>query len=83
MGRTLRSPAYQTLLDELRAARAAAGLTQQAVADALGYPQSYIAKIEGGERRVDAVELLALLSVLNADWKRLLSKVEKVRASAS
>jgi transcriptional regulator with XRE-family HTH domain len=35
-------------------------MTQTQAAAALGRPQSFIAKVEAGERRVDALELSAL-----------------------
>jgi transcriptional regulator with XRE-family HTH domain len=41
----------------LKEARIAAGMTQVQVATALGRPQSFVAKCEAGERRVDVVEL--------------------------
>ena len=55
------------MIDHLVAARNAAGLTQQAVAERLGKPQSYVAKVEGLERRLDVVELLRLAAVLEWD----------------
>jgi ribosome-binding protein aMBF1 (putative translation factor) len=58
---------YKDLIQRLVAARNAAGLTQQAVADRLGKPQSYVAKVEGLERRLDVVELLQLAAVLEFD----------------
>ena len=51
---------YRTLLDRLREARKAAGMTQEAVAAALGVKQKYVSKIETGERRIDPVELQEL-----------------------
>lgn len=54
-----RKPEYQQLLTRLKAARKDAGLTQAVVAARLGRPQSFVAKSESGERRVDAVELSA------------------------
>jgi transcriptional regulator with XRE-family HTH domain len=36
-----------------------ADMTQQAVAEKLGRPQSFVAKIESGERRLDIVEFAA------------------------
>ncbi len=35
-----------------------AGLTQQQVSELLEKPQSYVAKCEAGERRIDLIELL-------------------------
>lgn len=51
------SPRYRQFLRRLRAARADAGLTQAQVAAELGRPQSFVAKCESGERRVDVIEL--------------------------
>lgn len=45
------------VLKKLHEARLSAGLTQVEVVEKLGKPQSYISKIERGERRVDIVEL--------------------------
>ena len=48
-------------------ARKAAGLTQQALALRLKKPQSFIAKYEGGERRLDVVEFITIACALGAD----------------
>lgn len=48
-------------------ARKSAGLTQAQVAFRLGRPQSFVAKYENGERRIDVVEFLAIASALKAD----------------
>jgi transcriptional regulator with XRE-family HTH domain len=55
------------LRQRLKEARVAAGLRQVDVADALGRPQSYVAKIESGERKVDFVEVLDLCAVIGLD----------------
>ncbi|MBI2857367.1 MAG: helix-turn-helix transcriptional regulator [Chloroflexi bacterium] len=55
--------AYHRFLQKLRQARREAGLTQVQVAALLGKPQSFVSKIEAGERRVDLVELQALAQV--------------------
>ncbi len=49
----------ETLRRELREARLRAGLRQADVAQALRRPQSFIAKVELGERGIDLVETLA------------------------
>jgi len=48
---------YRRMLERLREARLAAGLTQVQVAERLGKPQSFVSKVELGERRIDPVEL--------------------------
>ncbi len=55
--------AFQRLSDKLRAARRDAQLTQVQVALILGKPQSYVSKLEIGERRIDFVELQILAHV--------------------
>ncbi len=39
-------------------ARVSTALTQQQLADKLGKPQSFVAKYEGGERRLDVIEFV-------------------------
>jgi transcriptional regulator with XRE-family HTH domain len=67
MRKSIHSARYQLLLDWLVAARQSAGLTQQQVADKLGRPQSFVAKYEGGERRLDVVEMVEIAHLLGAD----------------
>ena len=49
--------AYARLRQRLVQAREQAGMTQRDAAAALGRSQSFVAKSESGERRVDVVEL--------------------------
>jgi len=52
-------------------ARKAAGLTQHALARRLKKPQSFVAKYEGGERRLDVVEFVTIARALGADPLKL------------
>lgn len=54
---TLHSEEYEALVERLREAREEAGLTQEEVAGVFGRPQSFLSKVESGERRIDPVEL--------------------------
>jgi transcriptional regulator with XRE-family HTH domain len=54
-------------------ARKAAGLTQHALALRLKKPQSFVAKYEGGERRLDVVEFIAIARALGADPVKLMT----------
>jgi len=67
MRKTLRSSDQQLFLDLLRSARKKAGLTQAALAEKLHRPQSFVAKYENGERRIDVTEFVELASALGAD----------------
>ncbi|PLX37589.1 MAG: XRE family transcriptional regulator [Hyphomicrobiales bacterium] len=75
MPRSIHSDEYRKLTAILLDARNAAGLTQQEVADRLGKPQSYVAKVEGNERRIDVVEFIALAKALGVDSSGLFNAV--------
>ncbi|RWA59010.1 MAG: helix-turn-helix transcriptional regulator [Mesorhizobium sp.] len=51
------------------------GLTQEQVAEKLGRPQSFVAKYEGGERRLDAIEFLDVTAALDTDPCEILSSL--------
>ena len=51
------SDEYRSFRNKLKKARLQAGLTQVEVAKKLRKPQSYVAKSESGERRIDVLEL--------------------------
>jgi len=67
MTKSLRSPRQIQLQKRLAEARAKAGLTQMQLADKLHRPQSFVAKYEGGERRIDVVEFCEIAAALGAD----------------
>ncbi|WP_291846602.1 helix-turn-helix transcriptional regulator [Bradyrhizobium sp.] len=71
MQKSLKSADYARLVATLVAVRHAAGVRQQALAKALGRPQSFVAKYEGGERRLDVIEFIAIAKALGADPVRL------------
>lgn len=57
------------------AARKRAGLTQQELAKRLKRPQSFVAKYEGGERRLDVVEFITIARAIGADPLRILKSL--------
>jgi len=63
MPKSIYGEEYKKVVENLRKAREDAGFRQEDVAQKLGKPQSYISKIERGERRVDVVELKAFARV--------------------
>lgn len=71
MQKSIKSPDYARLIGALVAARHAAGVRQQGLAETLGKPQSFIAKYEGGERRLDVVEFIAIARALDVDPVKL------------
>jgi len=75
MRRWVHSPSYQTAIGALVAARRASGLTQRALAERLGKPASYVAKIEVGERRLDFVEFIVFARAIGVGEAELMRAV--------
>lgn len=67
MPRTTHSDGYALLLQSLLSARSTAGVTQVALSETLGKPQSFVSKFERGERRLDLIEVVAVLRALGVD----------------
>jgi transcriptional regulator with XRE-family HTH domain len=70
--KSVHSPEQQLLRELLIAAREKAELTQHKLARRLGTHQSFVAKYEGGERRLDVIEFIAIARAIGADPQRLL-----------
>ncbi|MEA5622575.1 helix-turn-helix transcriptional regulator [Nostoc sp. UHCC 0251] len=65
------------------AARKEAKLTQDTLAKSLKKPQSFVAKYETGERRLDVIEFLLVTRVIGVDPCDILKKVEQAISEAS
>jgi transcriptional regulator with XRE-family HTH domain len=76
MPKTLRTPAHTALMQSLISFRKQQNFTQQQLASAIGRPQSYVAKVETGERRIDAVELVIWSLALKVSTEDILRPVE-------
>ncbi|MEQ9488026.1 MAG: helix-turn-helix transcriptional regulator [Alphaproteobacteria bacterium] len=75
MKKTIWTEKYRRVIDWLIDARKEAGLTQQQLADALGRPQSFVAKYENMERRLDIVEFVEIALIADADPKKALELI--------
>lgn len=75
MPKSLRSPRQQHLQSLLIATRKAKKLTQIDVAERLGRPQSFVAKYEGGERRLDLIEFIDVARALDAGPLAIMEKL--------
>ena len=80
IGKSVHSPEQAAFRRLMIAARKKAGLTQHDLARRLKKPQSFVAKYEGGERRIDIVEFLAIVQAIGADPMRILRALVKKRA---
>lgn len=74
MAKSVYSRDYQSVIRRLRRARLEMGLTQEEVAEKFGKPQSFISKIESGERRLDISELKRLIRLYRKDIKTILGE---------
>lgn len=83
MQKSLRSPRQQLLQSLLVEARKARGMTQADVAETLGKPQSFVAKYENGERRIDVVEFLDIAAALSISPADVLAKIESATLSVT
>ena len=54
---------YQAVLNQLKKARLESDLKQEEVAKILKKPQSYISKVERGEKRLDVAELKKIADI--------------------
>ena len=78
LAKARRSKRYKALIGLLVARRQAAGMTQSNLAARLGKSQSFVARLENGQRRVTVVEFLTLAKILRFDPYKLISTLEKV-----
>ena len=74
---SLRSPRQQQLRALLCALRTRRRLTQAEVADRLARPQSFVAKYEGGERRLSVIEFIDVVRALDANPADVLQQLMK------
>ena len=76
MQKSLRTPRQILLQSLLVEARKAKGLTQAELAETLNKPQSFVAKYENGERRIDVVEFVDITAALGVSVADLLARIE-------
>jgi transcriptional regulator with XRE-family HTH domain len=78
LGKTLQSARHKALIELLIAKREEAGLTQAVLAKRLGEYQSFVARLESGQRRVDVVEFLKMADVLGFDSAKAIINLKKI-----
>lgn len=77
MVKTLGTERQKALIALLIEKREVAGLTQAELAEKLGEYQSFVARLESGQRRVDVVEFLELADILGFDGAKALEAVKR------
>lgn len=74
--KTLNKREYKILLEQLYRLRLGSGLRQSDLAAKLLVPQSFISKIESGERRIDLIELREICIALDSNLKEFINEFE-------
>ena len=80
MEKTLGSDQHRALIDFLIQQREKRSMTQSDLADALGEYQSFVARLESGQRRIDVVEFLRLAEVLKYDAGDVLKSLQVLKS---
>lgn len=78
MPKTLGDQRHDALIRYLVEKRGEAGLKQVDLAERMKVYQSFIARLESGQRRVDVVELVKLSEVLGFDPTEIVTKLAKM-----
>jgi transcriptional regulator with XRE-family HTH domain len=77
LAKTLGSKRHRALIDFLVVRREAAKMTQSDLAARLGEYQSFVARLESGQRRLDVVEFLTLAEILRFDPAKAVTALKK------
>ena len=75
MKKSVHTAEYATLRSELRSARESAGMSQRDLAAILKVPHSWVAKVESGERRIDAIEFCWFVSACGVSPSKAFARV--------
>lgn len=77
MEKSIHSKEYLLFLEQLKAAREKRQITQVDLADRLGQTQSFISKVERGERRIDVVELRSFCAAIGVSFAEFVATLDK------
>ncbi|WP_438335512.1 helix-turn-helix domain-containing protein [Edwardsiella tarda] len=66
---------YRLIIKTLKVRRIELKITQAQLAQELGKPQSFVSKIESGERRLDIIEFVHIARQLSLDLNKVLEKI--------
>jgi ribosome-binding protein aMBF1 (putative translation factor) len=77
MDKSIHTDEYELLVDLIKEARVSAGLTQVELAKKLKQSQSFVSKMEVGQRRLDMVQLRTVCSALGTTLPEFVAKWEQ------
>ena len=72
----LRSAKHRALISVIKAKRRAAGLTQRQLAAKLKRSNSFVWKLEAGERQINVLEFMEIARILGVKASKLVAEIE-------
>jgi transcriptional regulator with XRE-family HTH domain len=81
MEKSIYSREYAVVLRLLRDARKEAGLTQTELAEKLKQSQSFVTKVERGDRRLDIIQLRTICQTFGLTLAEFVSRLERALRS--
>src|SRR5438128_736754 len=80
MEKSIYTREYAVVLKLLQEARETAGITQVELARRLGQTQSFVSKLERGDRRIDIVQLRTLCGIYGLTLPEFVERLENMLA---
>jgi transcriptional regulator with XRE-family HTH domain len=77
MEKSIYTGEYAVVLKLLREARERAGMTQWELAERLGLSQSFVTKMERGDRRIDIIQLRTICRILGSSLLQFAKRLER------
>ena len=74
--KNIHSPEQKIFCDLIRRLREEKGVTQTVLAERLKVPQSFVSKVETGERRLDILELRRVCGALQIPFRKFVDLLE-------
>jgi len=75
--KTIHSKRHKRLVEAIIAKRKGAGIRQVQLAKKLKRSQTWIARLESGERRIDVIELIELANAIGFDASAIVAEVQQ------
>ena len=78
MQKTLTTERHKALIELMTRYREKTGITQAGLAEQLGEYQSFVARLESGQRRLDVIEFMRLAKILKFNESDILAQLKRI-----